>query len=279
MDEWWLKSVFNFFYHMRFTLPFLMFAAAIPLLLAEALQRRFAYLPLGVTFAAAYLFHYASAHVQINTNVMSLALYGTLLGVIAYAVLVQRLKQAAGIGMHLVVTAVVLFLFTAYMAQPLYARFRDIPDYVVTDLPKIAGLRVSPDMEATLTRLVTFIDDHVPAEERIFVGLHRHDITVVGDGKMYFILDRRNATRHDQLHPGIVNTARVQRDMIHDLQAHDVAYIIIRHVFDDKPLDRFMKYLKDKLPQTGATDLDEYIKHNYRMIEATGQYEIWERRM
>lgn len=277
-DDWWLKTVFKFMNYLKFTLPFLMFLAALVTMLVAVLKRQGRYVPVAAMFAVAYLFHYSSAHIQINTNVITLALYGILMGTMAFHYADSHLRPRGQTLLRVSGIAFSLVLFMSYFSEPFYSRLRDVQESVVLTLPKVSGLRVSPDMRDTLNLLVSFIDSHVPPEKKIFVGLHRHDTVVIGDGKMYFILDRRNATRQDQLHPGIVDTARIQREMIRDLQRNDVEYIVIRHVFDDKALDRLRENWKKTLPESGATELDSFIREHYQRLESSGQYEIWGRR-
>jgi 4-amino-4-deoxy-L-arabinose transferase-like glycosyltransferase len=277
-DQWWLRTVFNWLYYLQFTVPFVLVMLALVFMLAAALQRKVQHIPVAATFVIAYLLHYLSAHIQINTNIMSMALYGGMLGVIIFDVADRKLAPHGQVLLRVAGIFIVLLLSLSYMAEPLYMRLRNVQESVALTLPKVSGLRVSPDMRDTLTRLVSFIDDHVPVDEKIFVGLHRHDTVVIGDGKMYFILNRASATRQDQLHPGIVDTAMIQREMIHDLQRNRVRYLVIRHVFSDQALDKLRKIWAVTLPGSGALELDAFIRENYQRLESTGQYEIWGRR-
>lgn len=277
-DDWWLRTVFNFFSYLQFTLPFLLFVLALPVILFSALSRKVEYVPIAATFAIAYLFHYGSAHTQINTNVITMALYGTMLGVIVFDLADRRLQPRGQVVLRTFGIAFALVFCAAYASKPLYARLSNEAEYAVLTLPKVSGLRVSPDMRDTLTALVSFVDSHVPAGKKIFVGLHRHDTVVIGDGKLYFILDRHNATRQDQLHPGIVDTARIQKEMIRDLQENDVEYLFLAHIFGDKPLDKLRKIWSVTLPESGATELDSYIRQHYEQQESIGRYDIWVRK-
>jgi len=252
-----------------------MIVASLAGALVAVIGRKAEYVPITATFVVAYLLHYSSAHIQINTNIITMAMYGVMLGVITFDQAGRRMQAR---GRTVWRSAGLLFaavLFASYASKPVYSRLRDSTESVVLTLPKVSGLRVSPDMQDTLTRLVSFIDSHVPPGKKIFVGLHRHDTVVIGDGKMYFILDRGNATRQDQLHPGIVDTAKIQRQMIRDLQRNAVEYIVIRHVFDDKALDKLRKIWSKTLPESGATELDSFIGEHYQKLESAGQYEIW----
>ncbi len=111
-----------------------------------------------------------------------------------------------------------------------------------------------------------------------FVGLHRHDVVIVGTPRLYFILDRANATRYHELHPAIVDTARVQREIISDLQRKNVTFVILKHIFSDEALDEVKKAFLRNLPEVGATDLDEFIQANYVEVRKFGRYAFWARK-
>lgn len=277
--RWWLNSVLRFFdEYLQYALPFLVAVTAAVIILLAARRRRTACLPAGVTFGVAYLLHYLSAHVQINTNIISMPMYAALLGAIAYTLVADtgRFHKSLpfrGGALLLAVVAVVMFA-----AHPAYSLHGSYSGGVELELPKVSGLRVSPDMRDTLTELVSLVDANVPRGRKMFIGLHRHDTTVIGDGKLYFILDRMNATRHDQLHPGVASTRPRQLEMIRDLQANDVTFILLKHVFPDKALDKLKEMWKKTLPESGSTVLDEYIRSNYRKIRTIDKYEVWLRK-
>lgn len=66
--DWWLRTLFNFFPYLQFTLPFLLFVLALPVILLSALSRKVEYVPIAATFAIAYLFHYGSAHTHTDQH-------------------------------------------------------------------------------------------------------------------------------------------------------------------------------------------------------------------
>ena len=274
-NEWWLMAVFNFLTYLRFTIPFIVVVLSVITLVIAGMKRNTDYLPMGVTFAVLYLLHYSSAHIQINTNIISMPLYAAMLGAISYRIVDGNIRESGQLLFRLFVLALAAVSFLVFFLQPLYKRITNDEPVVVLVLPKIAGISASQEMNDTLTKLVDFVNENVPPGKRMFIGLHRHDTTVIGDGKMYFILDRLNATRQDQLHPGIVDTTKIQREMIRDLQAHDVRYILLKHNFGDKVLDEFRKIWSVTLPESGSTELDEYIRAKYRKVRTIGQYEIW----
>lgn len=278
LDDWWLKSVFNFLNYLRFTVPFLVVLTAVATLVFAAAKNDRKLLPMGVTLAVLYVFHYSSAHVQINTNIMSLPLYAAMLGAVGYRIVKERIRESRRMLLGLLALLAAGVGFVAFILQPVYQRVRNDQQFVTTNLPRLTGLKVSPEENDTMTRLSGFINENVPPGDRIFIGLHRHDTTVIGDGWTYFILGRLNATSQDQLHPGIVDTSRVQKEMIRDLRSKDVEYILLKqNVFSDEVLDELRKAWSVTLPESGSTELDEYIRANYRKTITIGQYEIWKK--
>lgn len=275
--EWWLKSVFKFLDYLRYNVPLLVVFLVVVVSVYSIIRKKEINLPILLTIGLLYLFHYTSAHVQINTNIISMPLYAAILGSITLVSIGRQLKPRAEFFLRTVALGIAGVLFTAYFAQPVYGLLRGETSETRLTLPGISGITVTQEYHDVLEQLVEYVDEHVPPDKRLFIGLHRHDTVIVGDGKMYFILNRLNATRQDQLHPGIVDTARVQQEMIRDLKKHDVRHIILRHVFKDDYLDKMREEWSVTLPNSGATDLDEYIRSNYTQVKVLGQYEIWRR--
>jgi hypothetical protein len=127
-----------------------------------------------------------------------------------------------------------------------------------------------------VTGLKRYVETRVPREQVLFVGLHRHDMVIIGDMWIYFILDRPHATRYQELHPAIADTAPVQREIIGDLETQNVSLVILRHIFTDEELDGSLRDFQRALPQIGATDLDTYIRQNYSRVREYGPYEVWQ---
>ena len=54
----------------------------------------------------------------------------------------------------------------------------------------------------------------------MLVAPPRYDRVRVGDSMLNVLLDRPNPTRYDVVQPGVVTTAKVQREMARDLRRH-----------------------------------------------------------
>ena len=248
-DPWRLQMLFNFFWYLKFVVPF---ALALLGLVGTglALQRRkLDYVALGVTFSVAFLLHYVAAHVQINTHIISMSLYAAGLGVIVYD---MALRAASNRARGAVVTTLLGAMlaagwFAALAADPAYDTWGDRKLAGEAALPKLAGINLPPRQARVLTELYGYVNALMPKEEKIFVGLHRHDVIIVNDVLMYFILNRPNATRYHELHPGIADTQPVQQEIIKDLKKNDVSVVVLGRFFPDEWLEEAKKRLSTKL--------------------------------
>jgi hypothetical protein len=95
---------------------------------------------------------------------------------------------------------------------------------------------------------------------------------------MYFILNRPNATRYHELHPGIADTQPVQQEIIKDLKSNDVSVIVLGHFIPDEGLEKAKNAFRKNLPRIGATDLDRFIHENFVAVQKYGRYEVWRRK-
>jgi hypothetical protein len=143
----------------------------------------------------------------------------------------------------------------------------------------VSGQKVPPQLVNVLSELLPFVDAHIGPDDYVFLGLHRHDIVIVGaNAALYFMLDRRIATRYNEIHPAVVDTADVQREIIRDLEDKNVSLIILNRVFSDETLNKVKETHLKHLPNIGATDLDNFIRTNYVQVREVGKLAIWIRK-
>lgn len=276
--------------YLTFTVPFVLFLLGVLATLRALRAREPATAAWGVTFAVAFLLHHRAAHVQINTHVITLTVYGAFLGLLFLdwkaRPLGARPPAAVGGGQargslrtRAIVLAVTAGWLLALAAGPAYTAWarRDLPSAAL-ELPKGSGFEVPPGEAHDLANVAAFVDEKVPPGQPIFVGLHRHDVVIQGDAMLYFLLDRPSATRYQELHPAIVDTRPVQLEMIRDLERHRVPLVVLKHSFDDATLEQVKRSFKRDLPRIGATDLDEFLRATYERVQTYGRYEVWVRR-
>lgn len=266
----------NVFYYLMFAVPFVLFMFGVVATLIAFRRGNTAHAPIGMALSTAFLFHYSAAHVQINTHIITLSVYGAILGLILLEIgkgaLQGRFPGLVGIAATIFFVGWLVIL----AAQPIYAaRMLRQELSEVTELEKISRFRVSPVEAEVLEDLVEVVQSRVPVDRPVFVGLHRHDVIVIGDVMAYFILDRPIATKYHELHPAIADTEEVQKEIIAELEDKEVRTIVLRHIFSDQVLDRVKSDFQENLPEVGASGLDDYIRQEYRHVESTGPYEVW----
>ncbi len=118
-------------------------------------------------------------------------------------------------------------------------------------------------------RAIRFIQKHVGPKERIFVGNMRHDKLVYNDIMFYFLSERQSATKYHELHPGLVDTERIQNEIINELNKAEVQYIILYSCIaytNETDHDIY-----------GAHKLDDFIQERYKIEKSFGPYLVLKR--
>jgi|GEM_PF-2011178 len=275
-DPWRMQILFNIFRYIQFNLPFVVFLLSLFAMGIALGKQNAKYLAPGSIFVVAFLFHYSSAHVQINTNIISISVYAVSLGALSYRLIDQDLVVAAGRNSITILgIAVIAVWITSLSAKSFYDwQASSKKTKIESSLPKISGIKIVPNQHKNLADLKRFVNELAAPDQKVFLGLHRHDVTVTGDPKIAFILNRLNPTRHDQLHPGVVDRADIQAGMIRDLQASKTSVIILDHMFSDQILDAAKAARATKLPESGAQLLDNFIRSNYTKVRTIGPYDV-----
>ena len=105
----------------------------------------------------------------------------------------------------------------------------------------------------------------------LFVAPPRFDQVTVGNPLLYVLADQRNPTRYDVMQPGVVTTAKVQREMVADLE-RTKPEVLIRWV---DPRTRPEDNASGR--SSGVGILDAYLRARYRVQSRIGFYEVSER--
>jgi hypothetical protein len=138
-----------------------------------------------------------------------------------------------------------------------------------TDIPRAKGIlflpESMPDEEA-----VSYIRDHVGPDERIYVGLSRHDAINVNDAMFYFLSEREPATRHVELHRALASQAPCQEEIIRDIQRNHVNYVVIFDLGGDEP--------NESSRSSGVTILDDFIQANFDPVASFTSHTVWRRK-
>jgi hypothetical protein len=147
----------------------------------------------------------------------------------------------------------------------------------VLDPPSLAGIETdtadgirAPAEEArALTALTRYVQQHVPPESPVFVANPRHDLVKVGNPLVYIMVDRPNPTRYDVFQPGVITTARVQREVVDDLKRARPELVI-----------RWLSPVADEAEpngggrSSGVRMLDRYLARRYEETRRFGDYAV-----
>ncbi len=215
-----------------------------------------------------------AAHVQQNTHPYSMAVFSLCLGVVAWGALARAARARRLLrGSLLAVAAVYAAGLASEAGVQVYRMARDSPGGRYLDLPCTRGVRVAEDDYNVYQPIVDFIRRHVPEEERIYVGLRRHDATVITNMRFYYLTQRRNCCRYDELHPGVTDRTDVQREIIAAIEEHGVRCVVL---WDFGWAESVLEEIKARnaagVAGAGSTLLDEYIAANFESLAEYGEY-------
>ncbi len=132
-------------------------------------------------------------------------------------------------------------------------------------VPRLKGVRLDPDY----ARVTNYLSQYVPPNERIFLGLNRHDRIFVNPVMLYFASGRMPGTHWHHFDPGLQTRADIQTAMIADLKRNQVRWIVRDATFDA------VREPNASAESSGVTLLDDYIDANYRPVAASGPITIW----
>lgn len=226
--------------------------------------------PAFLALAVAFAFHFVAAHVQINTHIISMALFAVALAVALDARWVgarrrRALFLAAGLGW------VAIFVAEPVLAPLLNHRNGHLVDL---DIPGARSARLFPEDADDLRKLRAIVQALVPPGDPIFVAEVRNDIVINNAVDLYYLLDRPGATRYYEMHPAVTDTTRVQREIVDDLDAKRPRLVLLRKVFKDSELDHFEKSLRKHVPDVGSEILDTYLRRHYQQIAVLGRIRV-----
>jgi hypothetical protein len=133
------------------------------------------------------------------------------------------------------------------------------------------GVRTPPADAAALRTLIPYVQARAPAGAPVLVAPPRYDHVRVGDPILNVLLDRPNPTRYDVVQPGVVTTARVQREMARDLPGTPVVVRWLSALAREREPNGSAR-------SSGVFVLDRAIARGYRRAERFGDYLVLVRR-
>jgi hypothetical protein len=172
-----------------------------------------------------------------------------------------------------VALAAVLGLMVLHGLDRMVGHMRDASSMVAVDLPEAGVVRTTRVDAQALDELADEVDLATGPGAPVLVAPPRFDRVRVGAPLLYTLLNRSNPTRYDVMQPGVVTTARVQREMIADLGVARPA-LVIRWV---SPLAVDTED-NGSARSSGVSLLDDWIRAGYRLQTRIGDYELLVRR-
>ncbi|UGS37424.1 hypothetical protein [Capillimicrobium parvum] len=135
--------------------------------------------------------------------------------------------------------------------------------------PVADGVKTSPGDAAALARLLPRIHALTPPGCPIFVAPPHFDKVSVGDPLLYVLAQRPNPTRYDVIQPGVATTAKVQREIVRDLERARPA-VLVRwldpRAIADEP--------NGSSRSSGVRILDRYLASRYGPPQRFGAYAL-----
>jgi hypothetical protein len=117
---------------------------------------------------------------------------------------------------------------------------------------------------------IEFIAAHTSPDQKLFVGLSRHDRTFGNDNLIYFATQRLPATKWSHFDPGLQSSHPIQSEMVGELAAASPPYIILDSEFNS------IQEPNDSSVSSGVTLLDDFIHSKYRYVQSFGEMSIWQ---
>jgi hypothetical protein len=162
--------------------------------------------------------------------------------------------------------AVVFALMLAEgVANRLSALFRP-PAMAEVHLPAADGVEAPPREAEALERVVADVDRLAPPGEPIYVAPRRSDLVTINDPLLYTLTERRNVLHEDF---ALQTSAEQQRRIVAQL-ARARPRVVIRWLdpISSKPEPN------RRGTSSGAHELDDWLRANYRTLETDGFYAV-----
>ncbi|MCK9603514.1 MAG: hypothetical protein M0R66_04065, partial [Candidatus Omnitrophica bacterium] len=171
----------------------------------------------------------------------------------------------------LTVFFMVSFILIFYSAGPAFKRAEYLSaDKIKSklDIARAEGFYDDSELAQSQASAIRYIQANTGKSDKIFVGNLRHDRVVNSDVMFYFLAERNSATKYYELHPGLTNTEKIQKEITGELTKSGVRYIILWSGSED------ISEPNESNKSSGITELDDYIRKNYKTDKIFGAYLI-----
>lgn len=221
--------------------------------------------------SAGFVLHWWAAHVQINTNAISLPIWA----LIATATLAGA-RLAPGTPIRRAMAVIILAGWAAvYPARLVYDTYQaGATEWV--QLPKLEGIRGPATRVAEFRSLAAAMAEAGSPEAPLLLLGRRNDAVIYAELFPFWLTDRVPATAFHELHPGITDTEAGQRRMLAEIARGPWPVVVREHRFDDIRLERFKASVTPFVP-IGSPLIDAWVAEHYVSVRRIGAYEILRR--
>jgi hypothetical protein len=170
----------------------------------------------------------------------------------------------------------------ALLAAPLQNALRVVHDWQgsrTVDIPGTRWIRVPVRRFEVYEPIAKFIREHTREDERIYVGVERHDAIVITDMRFHYLTGRLSCCRYSELHPGITDRLEVQQEIAEGIEAAGVRAVVIwRFGWPQERLDQIKARRMAAVDGVGESWLNDYIEANFEPLAQHGEYVLMWRR-
>jgi hypothetical protein len=150
---------------------------------------------------------------------------------------------------------------------------------VSSRLPGLAGVLVPDSYEHDCAATARSLAQHSQEGAPVFVGTGsardgllapEHDRILLNDALLYLVLGRRAGVRQHAFVPGVTTTESAQRELVADLERHDVRIVVLAlGLYREEP---------NRNAERGAKLLDDWLFDHFAPVSATAGYAVLVRR-
>ena len=129
------------------------------------------------------------------------------------------------------------------------------------------GLAWDERVDPGHSEALKFIAQNSSSDEPIFVGTFEHRRAFVNAADLYFLSNRRGATRYMQFDPGLVTRREVQEEMISQMEQRRTRVVVLSQCcpISEEPNASMAE---------GSDLLDRYLATRYRLVNRIGVYRL-----
>jgi hypothetical protein len=150
-----------------------------------------------------------------------------------------------------------------YQTYPLYRFQAHLESH--TELPSLNVFRITPNM----IEVALYIKNNTYKNERIHSATGRHDKIYANDASLYFVTQRMPASRWHHYEPGVQNSAKVQLEIISELENNRVSLIVRNSNWDD------MQEPNKSAASSNVLMLDHYLENYFHEVISFGQAKVY----